>query len=263
MGGWGLWTKLPTAVAQEVFKKLPGLAILAEKGRLYDSEIEAPFEGLIEFDESTLKADNCAINHSRCLWTNHPVVMAAQVVRMSELELESIRKEDAKKLRLLRKENSNQAREQNALIAIGDLPQDDDPNRPQGAALPRPSQGIKYSNPTCSTKGSNVARKAWTGCRIKKCRSLFCLSPESKIMSDSHQRISGQTTRITAIRSPGHIGFVSFELKLALKRGIFGDLAGRMASITATRPDGQWPLAVFFFEVWPNGRQFGSGHHRI
>ena len=192
MGGWGLWTKLPTAVAQEVFKKLPGLAILAEKGRLYDSEIEAPFEGLIEFDESTLKADNCAINHSRCLWTNHPVVMAAQVVRMSELELESIRKEDAKKLRLLRKENSNQAREQNALIAIGDLPQDDDPNRPQGAALPRPSQGIKYSNPTCSTKGSNVARKAWTGCRIKKCRSLFCLSPECKIMSDNHQRICGK-----------------------------------------------------------------------
>ena len=87
------------------------------------------------------------------------------------------------------------------------------------------------------------------------------------------RRPSGQTATDTAIRPPDHLGFVSFELKIALKSAIFGDLAGRWPELrpngqTAKRPSGlpaKRPVAVgrlFFCGVagWLAVWIFRSGH---
>ena len=84
MSGWAGWSKLTTAVADKVLSKLPGLIDLAREGRLFDSEIEAPFEGLLQFYPATRKSDDCARNHTRCLWTNNDAVVAAYISRCNE-----------------------------------------------------------------------------------------------------------------------------------------------------------------------------------
>lgn len=194
MSGWSLLSKLPSAVARKVLEELPDLEVLARKGRLFYSEIKEPLEDIIDFNDCSRKSDTCAINHSRCLWTNHPKVMAAQLANMSEVKLERVWKEDAKKLRLLKKEFTAERREQNAVIAGGNLLQDSVSKLSQGAPmdaalppLPPPPPGIKCSNPVFSTRGTKADRKSWTGCRKIKCRNLFCLSPECNIMSAHHQ----------------------------------------------------------------------------
>ena len=95
LSGWAGWAKLTTAVADEVLSKLPGLTELARKGRLLDSEIEAPFEGLLEFDPLSRKSDDCPWNHVRCLWANNDAVIAAYIARSNKAEEEQIRKENA------------------------------------------------------------------------------------------------------------------------------------------------------------------------
>ena len=60
MSGWSGWSKLKSTVAVEVLQKIPELALLAKKGRLFDSEIERELGHLLEFDDSFRKSDDCA-----------------------------------------------------------------------------------------------------------------------------------------------------------------------------------------------------------
>ena len=52
-----------------------------------------------------------------------------------------------------------------------------------------PAQGIKCSNHVYTTRGDKDTRKAWNGCRKKKCRNLFCTQPDCVVMSGYHQTI--------------------------------------------------------------------------
>ena len=95
MSGWSGWSKLKSTVAVEVLQKIPELALLAKKGRLFDSEIERELGHLLEFDDSSRKSDDCAINHGRCLWINNPEFMSAQSLKEAVAEMEGIRKDKA------------------------------------------------------------------------------------------------------------------------------------------------------------------------
>ena len=59
---------------------IPELTLLAKKGHLFDSEIEREIGHLLEFDDSSRKSDDCAINHGRCSWINNPQFMTAQSI---------------------------------------------------------------------------------------------------------------------------------------------------------------------------------------
>ena len=189
MSGWSGWSQLKFTVAAEVLERIPRLTLLAKKGRLFDLEIEREFEDLLEFDDSSRKADDCAINHGRCLWTNHPDVMMAQSLKEAEAEMEGIRKDNAMMEKEWRLSNPVEAAEDDARVARRDSPIDESSAAAVAAPLPAQLAGIKCSNPICATRGDKKTRKAWTGCRKKKCRNLFCTQSDCAIMSGHHQTI--------------------------------------------------------------------------
>ena len=176
MSGWTKWSTLPTAKAKLILSKLLELIELARKGRLLDDEIEAPFEGLLTFDPLTRKSDDCAWNHTRCLWTNNDAVVAAYIATCEAKAAEAVRLEN---VRLLREERAEEARAQLR----------DNPNLPANAAgkvTPR----YKCSNPVCVLTGTAKERKRWTGCkrqRQSKCSLLFCTSDGCAAVSANHQ----------------------------------------------------------------------------
>lgn len=76
LSGWSGWSLCSKETADEVIELLPNLtAIVQVNGRVTDSEIEECMGHLLQFDENTRKADNCALNHGRCLWTNNEKVV--------------------------------------------------------------------------------------------------------------------------------------------------------------------------------------------
>ena len=190
MSGWSGWSKLNSTVAVQVLQKIPQLTLLAKKGRLFDLEIEREIGDLLEFDDSSRKADDCAINHGRCIWTNHPEVMMAESLKETEAEMEEIRRDNATMEKEWRANNPVEAAEDDARVARRNSPIDGSSTAAAVAApLPAQSTGIKCSNPLCATRGDKNTRKAWTGCRKKKCRNLFCTLPDCVIMSGHHQTI--------------------------------------------------------------------------
>ena len=61
-----------------MIRLLPKLtAIVKVNGRITDSKFEECMGHLIPFDEGTRKADDCALNHGRCLWTSDEKVIEA------------------------------------------------------------------------------------------------------------------------------------------------------------------------------------------
>ena len=171
MSGWAGWSKLTTAVADKVLSKLPGLIDLAQKGRLFDSEIEAPFEGLLQFDPATRKSDDCAWNHTRCLWTNNDAVVAAYISRCNETEEEQIRKENASKEKEWRLEFPLEAAAEDARVQLKD-----NPELVANAAV-KVAPRYSCSNPGCHITGTAKERRQWSSCKQRKpskCRLLFC-----------------------------------------------------------------------------------------
>ena len=89
--------------------------------------------------------------------------------------------------------NPVEAAEDDARVAMRDSIIDGSPAAAVAVLLPAQPAGIKFSNPTCASRGDKSARKAWTGCRKKKCRNLFCTQPDCVIMSKLHQTVCIQT----------------------------------------------------------------------
>ena len=176
MSGWTPWSALPTAKAKVILSKLPELIDLARKGRLLDDEIEAPFEGLLAFDPLTRKSDDCAWNHTRCLWTNNEAVVAAYITTCEEKAAEEVRLNN---IRLLREEKAEEARAQLR----------DNPNLPPNVAGKEPPR-YKCSNPVCVLTGTAKERRLWSGCkrhRQSKCTLFFCTSDVCAVVSANHQ----------------------------------------------------------------------------
>ena len=113
--------------------------------------------------------------------------MSAQSLKEAVEEMERIRKDNATMEKDFRMNNPVEAAEDDARVAARDSPIDGSSAPAVAASLP--AQGIKCSNPVCTTRGDKDTRKAWTGCRKKKCRNLFCTQPDCVIMSGYHQTI--------------------------------------------------------------------------
>ena len=76
LSGWSGWSLCNKETADEVIELIPKLtAIVKTNGRVTDNEIEECMGHLLEFDEDSRKADDCALNHGRCLWTNNEKVV--------------------------------------------------------------------------------------------------------------------------------------------------------------------------------------------
>ena len=67
---WSGWSFLSKEEGDEIIRLLPTLTdIVKVNGRVTDGEIEECMGHVINFDAATRKADDCAMNHGRCLWT--------------------------------------------------------------------------------------------------------------------------------------------------------------------------------------------------
>ena len=70
------WSQCSTETADRIIELLPKLTeILKVNGRVRDGEIEQCMGHLLKFDEDSRNADNCALNHGWCLWTNNDKVV--------------------------------------------------------------------------------------------------------------------------------------------------------------------------------------------
>ena len=114
----------------------------------------------------------------------------AESLKDTEAEMEEIRRDNATMEKEWRENNPVEAAEDDARVARRNSPID---GSSTAAAVPAPlpaqSTGIKCSSPLCATRGDKNTRKAWTGCRKKKCRNLFCTLTDCVIMSGHHQTI--------------------------------------------------------------------------
>lgn len=181
MSGWSGWSRVTSDRAKKILEVLPKLTVLARKGRLFDSEIESPLGHLIDFDPSHRKADDCAINHGRCIWTSNEEVIRQYNEKCKRDELEQIRKDNAMMEREWRIENPQAAADE-----------DNRHNLPQVAVVDDAMQNSKKtecSNPGCFVTGTKDEKKHWSGCRKKKCRLLFCCEEECIKMFDNHKTL--------------------------------------------------------------------------
>ena len=64
------------------------------------------FGHLLEFNDSSRKSDDCAINHGRCLWIKNPEFMTAQSLKEAVAEMEEIREDSTTILKRLENERS-------------------------------------------------------------------------------------------------------------------------------------------------------------
>ena len=187
MSGWAGWSQVPLSTAKIVLDRIPDLAILARKGRLYDAEIERPFADLLTFDPDQRKSDTCAINHGRCIWINNPIVMESYREKLLAREMEEVEKDNEFMHRQFREEHPDEAAADDAMVRNRHLPDAIDENA--DVVVPLPQKMMRCGNANCVASATAAVRKFWTGCRKKKCRLLFCNEVACAAMSTQHQAI--------------------------------------------------------------------------
>ena len=187
MSGWAGWSKVPLSTAKIVIERIPDLALLARKGRLYDAEIERPFADLLTFDPNQRKSDTCAINHGRCIWINNPIVMESYREKQLAHELEEIEKDNEYMHRQFRAEYPVEAAADDAMERERLLPAVVDGIAE--AVIPLPRKLISCGNASCPVTATALVRKSWSGCRKKRCRILFCNKVACAAISVQHQAI--------------------------------------------------------------------------
>lgn len=190
---WCGWGKCTQAEGVAVIDRLSSLATIVQiRGRVTDTEIEDCMDGLLTFNSSTRKKDDCALNHGRCLWSNNKAVIDAYKAKCdakNELYTDKENKEMIKQWRL---EDPEAAAEDDALelartqSSALPLPTQDPVATPLAAPTP-PRRPRKCSNPYCNKTGTKSERKDWTGCTRRSCSLLFCET--CKDNSLQHQRI--------------------------------------------------------------------------
>ena len=178
---WSGWRTCTTQTGLDVVGKLPLLTNIAkQRGRILDGEMEACLEGILTFDAATRKSDDCALNHSRCLWTNNSAVVEKFSAKRQSEMVSAVEKDNARMEMEWRRDNVEEAALEDARVRARDHPQPQPVEGDLPVALEAPllpavqPKTTKCSNPLCIVTGSKLQRKEWTRCTIKICRLLFC-----------------------------------------------------------------------------------------
>jgi hypothetical protein len=180
---WSGWRMCTKQTALDVVGKLPMLTNIAkQRGRVLDGEIEACLEGILTFDAATRKSDDCALNHSRCMWTNNSAVIEMFSAKRQSEMLRTVHRDNIIMEREWRKANPEEAALEDARVRarVHPQPQPDGGDLPDAleAPLVPAVQGrvTKCSNPFCNVTGTKLQRHEWTRCTKKLCKLLFCQS---------------------------------------------------------------------------------------
>ena len=178
LSGWSGWSLCSKETADEVIELLPNLtAIVQVNGRVTDNAIEKCMGHLLQFDENTRKADNCALNHGRCLWTNNDTV----INRYNEKLLVEAQKKADKVNKALEKEKR--------LFSPDRAVSEDNLMRPRSNDAPGVGEAAEIvvkrvrlyrcSNSCCTTTADTAGRREWKRCNKKGCGLVFCISCET------------------------------------------------------------------------------------
>lgn len=94
---WPGWRTCSTQTGLDVVGKLPLLTKIAkQRGRILDGEMEACLEGILTFDAATRKSDDCALNHSCCLWTNNSAVVEKFSAKRQSKMVSAVNRDNAR-----------------------------------------------------------------------------------------------------------------------------------------------------------------------
>ena len=180
---WSGWRMCSKQTGLDVVGKLPMLTSIAkQRGRILDGEIEDCLEGILTFDAATRKSDDCALNHSRCMWTNNSAVIDKFNVKRQMEMVRTVQRDNIIMEKEWRQANPEEAALEDARVRARDHPQP----HPDGENLPDahdsslvpsiPGRATKCSNPLCNVTGTKLERRGWTRCTKKMCKLLFCQS---------------------------------------------------------------------------------------
>jgi hypothetical protein len=186
LSGWSGWSLCSKETADEVIELLPNLtAIVQVNGRVTDSEIEECMGHLLQFDENTRKADNCALNHGRCLWTNNEKVVNTyneKLLLEAQKKADKENKEIEKGRRLFSPDRD--ASEDNLMRSrSNDVPDVSE----AGENVVKRARLYRCSNSSCRTTAFTAGRREWKRCKKKGCGLAFCVSCETAL--SEHQYI--------------------------------------------------------------------------
>ena len=178
LSGWSGWSLCSKAIGDEVIELLPNLtAIVKVNGRVTDNEIEQCMGHLIEFDEDSRKADNCALNHGRCLWTNNEQVINTY---NEKLLVEAQKKAD---------EDNKALEKEKRLFSPDRAVSEKNLIRPRSNYTPGAGEAeeivvkkarlYRCSNSCCTSTAHTAGRREWKKCNKKGCGLAFCISCET------------------------------------------------------------------------------------
>ena len=186
LSGWSGWSQCGKETADGIIELLPKLTeIVKVNGRVTDGEIEQCMGHLLEFDEDSRKADNCALNHGRCLWTNNDKV----VNTYNEKQLLDAQKKIDKDNRAIEKEKRLFSPDR--AVPVDNHVRSRSDGDPQvveaGEVVSKKARLYRCSNSSCTTTAYTAGRREWKRCKKKGCGLVFCVSCE--IALAQHQEI--------------------------------------------------------------------------
>ena len=88
--------------------------IAKQNGRVTDVEIEKCMEGILEFDPTTRKSDDIALNHSRCLWTNNSRVTESNRQKTLDVVMKGVARDNILMEKEFRMQNPDEAAAEDA-----------------------------------------------------------------------------------------------------------------------------------------------------
>ena len=120
---WSGWRTSSKQTGLDVVGKLPLLTNIAkQRGRILDGEIEACLEGILSFDAATRKSDDCALNHSRFLWTNNSAVVDNFSAKRQCEMVSAVDKDNTTMEKEWRRDNVEEAALEDARVRARDHP---------------------------------------------------------------------------------------------------------------------------------------------
>jgi hypothetical protein len=186
LSGWSGWSLCSKETADEVIRLLPELtAIVKVNGRLTDSEIEQCMGHLLTFEEGSRKADNCALNQGRCLWTNNEKVI---MTYNEKLSVEAQKKADKDK-KAMDKGKKLLSPDMAATEDTQKRPRSNDASNDveAGEIVVKRARLYRCSNSCCTTTAYTAGKREWKRCKKKGCLLAFCDSCETAL--SQHQEI--------------------------------------------------------------------------
>jgi hypothetical protein len=167
--------------------------IVKIRGRVTDGEIEHCMGHLLQFDTTKRKADNCALNHGRCLWTNNETVIATHKEKQGIEFLKNIDKDNSRMEKEWRmSEPERAASEDKRMKARSSADLDDGEPR-----VVKRQRVVKCGNSSCRARTNTVGRKEWERCQKRDCSLLFCSDCHDPYIE--HKKICDQIARPDAI----------------------------------------------------------------